>query len=36
MGTDVNYDSLIPNNVGLAADAKLRRAMERWYPKFLD
>ncbi len=36
MATDVNYDSLIPNNVGLAADAKLRRAMERWYPKYLD
>ena len=36
MGTQVNYDSLIPNNVGLASDAKLRRAMERWYPKYLD
>ena len=36
MGADVNYDSLIPNNVGLAADAKLRRAMEQWYPKYLD
>ena len=36
MGADVNYDSLIPNNVDLAADAKLRRAMEQWYPKYLD
>ena len=33
---DVNYDSLIPNNVDLAADAKLRRAMEQWYPKYLE
>ena len=36
MVTEVNYDSLIPNNVDLAADAKLRRAMERWYPKYLE
>ena len=32
----VDYDSLIPNNVDLASDTKLRRAMERWYPKYLD
>ena len=36
MTTDVNYDSLIPNNVDLASDAKLKRAMEQWYPKYLD
>jgi benzoyl-CoA 2,3-dioxygenase component B len=36
MSTDVNYDSLIPNNVDLASDAKLKRAMEQWYPKYLD
>ena len=36
MVTEVDYDSLIPNNVDLAADAKLRRAMERWYPKYLE
>ncbi|MCY3730645.1 MAG: benzoyl-CoA 2,3-epoxidase subunit BoxB, partial [Rhodospirillaceae bacterium] len=36
MKTNVNYDSLIPNNVDLASDAKLTRAMERWYPKYLD
>ena len=36
MTTEVNYDSLIPNNVDLAGDAKLRRAMEQWYPKYLD
>jgi benzoyl-CoA 2,3-dioxygenase component B len=32
----VDYDSLIPNNVELASDAKLKRAMERWYPKYLE
>ena len=36
MSTEVNYDSLIPNNVDLASDTKLRRAMEQWYPKYLD
>ena len=36
MSTDVNYDSLVPNNVDLASDAKLKRAMEQWYPKYLD
>ncbi|MCZ6618203.1 MAG: benzoyl-CoA 2,3-epoxidase subunit BoxB, partial [Gammaproteobacteria bacterium] len=32
----VNYDDLIPNNVNLAEDRKLKRAMEQWYPKFID
>jgi benzoyl-CoA 2,3-dioxygenase component B len=30
----VDYSTLIPNNVGLADDQKLRRALERWYPKY--
>ncbi len=32
----VDYSTLIPNNVGLAEDQKLRRALEKWYPKYLD
>ena len=32
---NVDLDSRIPNNVGLAGDAKLRRALEAWQPKFL-
>jgi benzoyl-CoA 2,3-dioxygenase component B len=32
----VDYDTRIPNNVGLAADAKVRRALERWHPGYLD
>lgn len=32
----VNYDDLIPNNVGLADDRRLKRAMEAWYPKYID
>ena len=28
----VDYDLLIPNNVGLADDPKLRRALEQWHP----
>ncbi len=29
-------DERIPNNVGLADDRRLQRALERWQPKFLD
>jgi hypothetical protein len=28
----VDYDGLIPNNVGLNADPRLRRALESWHP----
>src|SRR3954453_14024068 len=33
---NVDYDGLIPNNVGLSADPRLRRALESWYPGCLD
>jgi len=33
---DVDYDTLIPNNVGLADDPKLRRALEQWHPGYID
>jgi benzoyl-CoA 2,3-epoxidase subunit B len=33
---DVDYDSLIPNNVALADDAKLQRALEKWHPGYID
>jgi benzoyl-CoA 2,3-dioxygenase component B len=33
---DVDYDSLIPNNVGLADDPKLQRALEKWHPGYID
>src|SRR6185312_9889923 len=36
MGDAVDYDGLIPNNVGLAADARLRKALETWHPGYLD
>lgn len=32
----VDYSSLIPNNVDLSSDERLQRAMEEWYPKYLD
>ncbi len=32
----VDYDSLIPNNVGLADDRRLRRALESWQPRFIE
>jgi len=36
MGDEVSYDTLIPNNVNLSSDRRLRRALEGWRPKFLD
>ena len=32
----IDYSERIPNNVGLATDKKLQRALESWQPKFLD
>jgi len=32
----MNYAEKIPNNVDLAHDRKLQRALEHWQPKFLD
>ncbi len=34
--SEVDYASLIPNNVDLASDAQLKRALEAWYPKYID
>ena len=34
--TTVDYDGLIPNNVGLNGDARVRRALETWYPGYRD
>lgn len=33
---EVNYDDLIPNNVDLSSDRALKRAMEKWQPKYID
>ncbi len=33
---EVNYDELIPNNVDLASDTKLQRALENWLPKYVE
>ena len=32
----INYSEKIPNNVNLAGDRTLQRALEHWQPKFLD
>jgi benzoyl-CoA 2,3-dioxygenase component B len=34
--TSVDLNSKIPNNVGLADDTKLRRALEKWLPNYLE
>ena len=35
-GMDVDYDGLIPNNVGLNADPRVRKALETWHPGYID
>ena len=32
----VDYSSKIPNNVSLAEDRQVLRALERWHPGFID
>lgn len=32
----VDYDTLIPNNVGLSEDRRLLKALERWHPGYID
>jgi benzoyl-CoA 2,3-dioxygenase component B len=34
--TTINYSDLIPNNVDLADDRRLQRALENWHPRFKD
>ncbi len=36
MNIQVNYDDLIPNNVGLSDDPRLNRALESWHPGYID
>ena len=33
---NINYNDLIPNNVGLSDDRRLMRALERWQPAYLN
>src|SRR5690349_3496198 len=35
-GLNVDYDGLIPNNVDLNADARVRKALETWHPGYID
>ena len=32
----VDYDAVIPNNVGLSDDRRLQRALESWQPRFVE
>lgn len=34
--TTINYSEKIPNNVNLASDKRLQRALEAWQPRYLD
>ena len=33
---NVDYDGLIPNNVGLSADTRVKVALEKWHPGYID
>jgi benzoyl-CoA 2,3-dioxygenase component B len=33
---NVDYDGLIPNNIDLNHDARVKRALERWHPGYID
>ncbi len=33
---NVDYDGLIPNNVELARDARVKKALEKWHPGYID
>ncbi|HEV3186025.1 MAG TPA: benzoyl-CoA 2,3-epoxidase subunit BoxB, partial [Xanthobacteraceae bacterium] len=32
---NVDYDGLIPNNVDLARDTRVKHALERWHPGYI-
>src|SRR3954452_20903505 len=34
--SNVDYDTLIPNNVDLSGDRRLQRALESWLPRYID
>jgi len=33
---NVDYDGLIPNNVDLARDTRVKKALEKWHPGYID
>lgn len=35
-GMTIDYDGLIPNNVNLATDQRVRKALETWHPGYID
>ncbi len=35
-GMNVDYDGLIPNNVGLGDDGRVRKALETWHPGYIN
>ncbi|HVY14044.1 MAG TPA: benzoyl-CoA 2,3-epoxidase subunit BoxB, partial [Rhodopila sp.] len=35
-GGQIDYDGLIPNNVGLSTDLRVRKALETWHPGYID
>ena len=36
MTREVDYNERIPNNVELGTDLRVKRALEKWHPGYLD
>ncbi len=36
MSLAIDYDNMIPNNVGLADDPRVKKALEKWHPGYID
>ena len=36
MNIEIDYNGLIPNNVDLASDVRVKRALEKWHPGYID
>jgi len=34
--SQVEYDTIIPNNVSLSSDKRVLKALERWHPGYID
>jgi len=34
--SQVEYDTLIPNNVSLSSDRRVLKALEKWHPGYID
>ena len=36
LSSQVEYDTIIPNNVSLSSDRRVLKALEKWHPGYID